>query len=294
MTLRPLSQPGIFVYRLPAKPVFQIGRNLLLLFCTPEAGLITGVISDPNGSPAELVEMLDNAFRHLLEHLGQNQFPIRAKLFGASHGGEAQLRAVLQWLEQHGLKLEAKDVGRQFPRHITVDSATARVSVSYGRAATAGDPELLSLGSARSRLTPTSNPLRVLILSSSPVERRLAQQAIEEYPEWSVEAPADPVTWLANRGPQSALPHPLVLVCAGADREIELETFFSRHKSNAFCWVGPVFPEFLKHHPGVLYLGPLDPEFLGEFKGGLAELLRSLQGTPSLRPSSKPRKSKHS
>ncbi len=277
MNQKPLSQIGVFAFRSPAQPVFQVGRNLLLIFCVPEASLCSGLLSNPDGSPAELKEMLDNAFRHLLEHLGAQPKPILVKLFGASHGDETQLRALYQWLEQHGLKLVAKDLGRNFPRQVRLDIPTGKAAVSYGRAATAGLPELISLGSARNRLPPTDAPLNVLVLSSSSVERRLAQQAIEEYPEWRVEIPDDAAHWLAELSHET-LPYSLVLVGAGSAREIELETLLSRYKGTAFAWVGSDLPESLKHCPGILHLGPLDPEFLGEFKGGLRELLRSLQG----------------
>ncbi len=283
MTPKPLSQIGVFAFRSPAQPVFQVGRNLLLLFCVPEAKLCSGLLTHPDSSPAELKEMLDNAFRHLLEHLGDHKKPVQVKLFGASYGEETQLRTIYQWLEQYGLKLAAKDLGRNFPRQVRVEIDTGRAGVSYGRAATAGLPEILSLGSAANRLAPTDSPLNVLILSSSPVERRLASQAVEEYAGWKVEAPKDSAHWLAEHATKG-LPYALVLVCAGAAREIELEHFFTHHKSTAFAWVGPTFPDFLKHCPGTLYLGPLDPEFLGEFKGGLAELLRSLQGVDTPKP----------
>ncbi len=274
----PLSNVGVFAFRSPIQPIFQVGRNILLIFCVPELALCSGVLSDPNGSPAELKEMLDNAFRHLLDQLGDQTKPIRTKLFGASHGDESQLRSLYQWLEQHGLKLEAKDLGRNFLRQVRVDIATGKVAVSYGRAATAGLPELISLGSARNRLPPTEAPLKVLILSPSPVERSLARQAVEEYPQWTVEMPTNPAHWMAELS-SKAMPYALVLVCAGAARDIELETLFSRQRGTPFVWVGKSAPKFLANCPGVLYLGPLDPEFLGEFKGGLRELLRSLQGS---------------
>ncbi len=284
MTQKPLSQSGVFAFRSPAQPVFQVGRNLLLLFCVPDLGLCTGLISETDGSPAELKEMLDNAFRHLLEHVGDHPKPIYVKLFGASHGDETQLLALYQWLEVHGLKLEAKDLGRNFPRHVRVDINNGKVAVSYGRAATGGTQELLTLGSARNRFTPTSAPHHVLILSSSPVEKRLAQQAIEEYADWKTDCPADSRDWLAEQKSKT-LPYALVMLCSGAARDIELETFLSRVKGVAFAWVGAETPAFLKHFPAVLNLGPLDPEFLGQFKGGLAELLRSLQGAATPAPS---------
>lgn len=293
MTQKPLSQPGVFAFRSPAQPAFHVSRNLLLLFCVPDLGLCTGLISDIDGSPAELKEMLDNAFQHLLEHLGDHPKPIQAKLFGASHGDETHLRALYQWLEAHGLKLAAKDLGRNFPRHVRVETATGRVAVSYGRAATAGSAEILTLGSARARFAPSNAPHTILFLSSSPVERQLAQQAIEEFPEWKVECPLDSAHFLAGLG-SGALPYALVLLCEGAARQIDLENFLSHSKGAACAWIGADTPAFLRSFPAVPHLGSLDPEFLGIFKGQLAELLRSLQGaaTPAPATSSKHHKIK--
>ena len=149
------------------------------------------------------------------------------------------------------------------------------------RAATAGGPELLTLGSARTRFTASDAVQSVLVLSSSPVERRLAQQAIEEYRDWEVETPKDALKWLADRGAQP-LHHALTLLCAGAASELEWETFLAHHKKSYFAWVGPELPSAFKGNSNVIFLGPLAPEFLGEFKGGLAELFRSLRSDQPL------------
>lgn len=295
MTPKPLSQTGVFAFRTPAKPVFQVGKNLLLLFCVPDSGLCSGVLSDANGSPAELKEMLDNAFRHLLEHLGENPKPIQTKLFGVSHGDETLLRTAIQWLDQHGLKPTSRDLGRQFPRQVAVDIFTGRVAVTYGRAATAGGPELLTLGTARSRFTLSDAVQSVLVLSASPVERRLAQQAIEEYRDWEVEAPKDALKWLAERGAKP-LAHALTLICAGSASELEIETFLAQHKNSCFAWIGPSLPDAFKGNPHVFFLGSLEPEFLSEFKGGLAELFRSMRTDAPLTATtgSRPKKARHS
>lgn len=278
MTQKPLSQSGVFSFRAPAKPVFQVGRNLLLLFCVPEVGLCTGVLSEATSSPAELKEMLDNAFRHLLDVLGSNLKPVEVKLFGASHGDAIQLQIALLWVSQHGLRISAKDVGRQFIRQVFVDTATARVGVNYGRAAMAGTPELLSLGSARTRIPSQGASLRALVLSASPVQRRLALQALEEYPHCEAEAPADPLEWMLSKSRELSK-FSLVLLCEGAAALLEMEALVDKNDRVPFCWIGHELPKELTHPRSVLFLGPLEPEFLGEFKGALAELLRSLQGS---------------
>ena len=113
MTPKPLSQIGVFAFRSPAQPVFQVGRNLLLLFCVPEAKLCSGLLTHPDSSPAELKELLKDrptAPRFILPPGPVSGRPTRTAYCGGGCGAEfedpARSGAVLV-----GLKWSAKGGG---------------------------------------------------------------------------------------------------------------------------------------------------------------------------------------
>ena len=270
-----IIKSGAFVFRKPTRATAKLDRELLVVFSAPAKQLCSIVLTDGQTTPKTLGDMLENAFQKLLEHL-ESKDSIETKVFGASHGDASLLETALAWLNQHGLKPVAKDVGKYISRKAIIDCATGRVGIEYGIGRRLGLPEFVTPGSARKRISPDSEVINTLVLCKNRVHAHLAVQAIEEHRNYRAQVPLHPGDFAVGKPDLS--PYQQILLFDDWATHDEIHDFINQaqeqHPKLKFLWAGEVQPLFLSEISRLLILPRLVPEFLIEFKAALKQTVR--------------------
>lgn len=276
MSLNPnviLVQPGAYLFHGKSVVQAEVGKNLLVLFSAPRENLCAIVVSDGNGSNKILEDMLDNGFQTLVEKLKEDS-PIQCKVFGAGYGNLQPLDTAVAWIENHGLSILAKDVGRSVNRKITVLCQDGRAGVQYGGAPQESLAELIPRGTARAR-SGAPNQHEALILTSSPVSGQLLRQAVEEHASWRATVPSKPLLWLKRNIHRGFRWH-LVLFVEGWCEESSARWagLIREVRPDSQClWSGETpLPD-----SSVVHLPPFTPENQRHFKEALAQAMTPSQ-----------------
>lgn len=258
-----LHQPGLYSFSHERDITAEIDRELLITFYSATSKMVGVVIHPANGHLTELLEKLEVITKKLAAR------GLEAKLFGLSHGPEVIAAQAAHWLRDHKINVVASDTGRALPRVLLIKPDTGQVGVRYSRGSEETEHGFLSTGSARQR-----NPLdavhsEVLVLTTNPVWRILAKQAIEEQKSWGAATPKDPLEMTNGKVP-SAFPWSVVLLFSDLENEPNtpefIATLLEKYPSVQIRWVGPALPSFAKQIPALKLVPPLDPILLPEFK----------------------------
>ena len=271
-----LDKPGVYFFAAPAEIKTQIDRELFVVAWMPEQKACGFVLYDPETPLKDLFASLDTVFEKAATTSDRGAPRVVFKVFGLSRRQAKVMTGLSNWLSQIKLKISAQDVGKNVGRNIKVDCKTGRIGISYAEAYLPGFPQLMSRGSARQRLRPSSVKSDVLILSRSAVSRQLALQTIEEQRNWSGSTPHKPEEIIGEQEVQY-FPWSWVILFEDLADEPNLmqwvTTIRKAHPKVQFCWIGLRLPKDLETMPGIAMLPPLEPQHVGEFKAYLAALL---------------------
>jgi hypothetical protein len=272
----PLERDGVFLFTAPAKVTVQLNRDCLVVFSAPTSKWIGLAHHDGETPIKDFLFMLEGLLQKFTDDFHVTAADIQVKFFGANNPSKPLREGLHTWVKGKKLSLTAEDTGRNVMRHLVIDGSTGKVGVTYAEAYVPEFNNFLSTGSAQERDNSGGQHVQVLLLSSNRVTRRLAQQAIEEYPPCLATIPKQPQD-LLTQGQLAFFPWTYLFVFEdlGSDKPLEKWIKLVKKKFpgvNGF-WVGKKVPLFAK---GFTRLAPLTPESVHHFKDQLKDQFNHL------------------
>lgn len=277
-----LTQSGVYLLTRPRKVSVSLEDFLVITLHSPSSSSTALILQSVVEHRNDFLNQLDSIHQKYSSLSDVDPNLIQSKIFGTGDRFSTSLSTLRSWLKKNHIPVIASDLGRALPGELILESASGRVGIQYKRSMLETFGSLLSTGTARNRAETPSILHRVLVLSNSPVIETLAQQSIEEEPQWSASCPENldesTVALTLAEGSWSA-----VIISDELKTEMKLMNqmieYAKAHSSVPVAWIGAELPHWKKEITRLRLLPPLEPFLIPHFKRILKQSILDLSLT---------------
>jgi hypothetical protein len=263
-----ISQSGVYLLSRDKKVSVSLEDFLVITLHSPSSTSTALILQSPGEHRTDFLNQLDKIYEKYASLSDVDSNLIQSKVFGAGNRFTMLLTTLKSWLKRNHIPVVASDLGRALPGELVLEGSSGRIGIQYRKTDWSQWGSLLSTGTARNRASSSPSSHEVLVLSKNSVVRTLAQQSIEEEPQWSAFCPDsldDAIHSTLARTRWSA-----IILSDELKTENKLMNSLVKYSESnpnvPMAWIGGELPSWKSQISRLRLLPPLEPFLIPHFK----------------------------